>query len=328
MDRFTLKKPSFKMILLISAIVLSLIIFFFIFFHKKEGGDGIKVFFSYKPDNATIKIDNQSFSNNSYIYLKPGNHKAYISAIGYQTKEIDLSISELSNMYYGLLIPTDESKIDEYYTENKNFILEKKSEDNRYIENLYPIIAYLPRIGFSSYYDINYELSDDLQTFKVVIEQISDKTPTYTSLQSAIYVLDHIKNVNEDYDITSYDVEIQGFNNKYKNFIDNNKQDPNEFILEGYKNYPNITNIELFDGYYFNDEYYHVSIKEYNLRDLNDYMVLHMVIKKQDDKWVFISQPNPLLTVYNTPNTPSEVLHHANTYKEIPEKTSRSEEEF
>lgn len=271
----------------------------------------IKVSIQYTPTNAVVFLDNSNQNiNGKEIYITEGDHKLLIFNNGYLQQEQSININQYNLSFAGSLIPINATNIEIDDIQEELATTEKilDAESNQKLINKYPLIAYLPYSTRTDSFNITYEFNSNYTELKINITP--KKVDDFIALNSACNIL---KNFDPSVSVVNYNIIIDNFTNVFKNkFQNNNQSNPLTFLQEGFKSVPNINIKNGIEK----DSYYYTTI-EYNFEidsESTDYVPYHLILKKQGNSWVLVSTPTLILTTYNTPNVPEEILNLANNY--------------
>lgn len=258
------------------------------------------------PPKSGALIRNDSFDS-----------KLQDDGIHYNTFMID--IEEVQQSYYAqvswsndnsidvggypilLTCPTQEQLI--YPAFDCKDLLNKNPYSNIYDQN--PLLNDLPVRNLL--YNITYDITDDNKSVVVVISSTS------AYLDTAVQKLKTINPPNKS--LSAYNITYQKWQNPLTNiFIQNSASDPLDFIRTGLKNTNTSLGLNIQAGTRFNydkNSYYYTTLttgsqQEYTL------VSYKCLLRQSNNGWVLASSPAPILTTYNTPDIPLEVLDRVN----------------
>jgi len=200
-----------------------------------------------------------------------------------------------------LTCPTQEQLI--YPAFDCKDLLNQDPYTNLYDQN--PLLNDLPIRNLL--YNITYDTSDDLQSVTIII----DSTSAY--LDTAIQKLKTFNSPSKT--LSAYNITYQKWQNPLVNaFVQNSASDPLDFIRTGFKNVNTNLGLIVQTGSYFNYDgisYYYTTL---TTGSQGDYTLVSYkcLLRQEESKWILVSTPTPILTTYNTPNTPINVLNSAN----------------
>ena len=257
----------------------------------------------FAPFTSTIKLNNgQTLRNDAKNYIEPGEYEVTISCDHFETKTQQITIDDDTKFLIGNLIPNDEEG--EQIAKNRQSDFQKvegiagqiASEQGSKNKEKHPILNYLPINN--SLYSISYKYDENL-TPKITIKA----DPKYYDV--AVKKLYTLKDITP----SDYEILIQDLKNPLENPVENQNTDPLKFIKASF---PKLSTSFQFNTGTKIDEYYisTVSIYDYDL-DLN-YSHFRIILKKTDSSWAFTTTPNIILTKFNSPNVPENILEKAN----------------
>ena len=296
-------KMKHKKILITIGIVFSLIVIYSAIILISRAGK-IATTIQYAPTAANITINGETVKNHSTKYLEPGDYQVTVSFEHFKTIETSFTISKDLHYIAGVLEADDEAG-ERYHNEHQNEFIEAEGVVSQYLNAVgliekqqHPILNYLPINN--SLYSISYNFDTDNTTPIIVV-----KTTTLY-LDTAVNKLKTLENV----DLTAYQIVFK-LDNPFAIYDSSiQKSDPVKTLKAIFEK----NNYKLSEGQYLNDSYYAASfyIDDYE-RDYQ-YAHYHALLKRTtDEKWQLIASPQPLLTQYNTPNTPKEILDTVNS---------------
>lgn len=125
-----------------------------------------------------------------------------------------------------------------------------------------------------------------------------------TYLESAVNTL---KSLPQDKSLAEYDITIKNFQNPFaKSFISNNSSSPLDFLRQGYQNINCTVNEGIKDN-----NYYYTTITAGDPKQFN-VVTYRVLIEYISNQWRLTTTPYPLLTTYNTPDVPVQILDAIN----------------
>lgn len=258
------------------------------------------------PPESGATIRNDSF-----------NSELQDNGIHYSTFMID--IEEVQQSYYAqvswsnddatdlggyptlLTCPTKEQLI--YPAFECKDLLNQNPYNNLYSQN--PLLNDLPVRNLL--YNITYDTSDDLQSVTIIIESTS------AYLNTAVQKLKTFNSPVKT--LSTYDITYVKWQNPLLNtFVQNSASDPLDYIRTGFRNISANLELNIQAGSRFNynnKSYYYTTLTTGSQEDytLVSYQCL---LRQEGNNWQLVSTPTPILTTYNTPDTPIEVLNVAN----------------
>ena len=293
-----------KRIIIVLAVIIFLIAIIYSIGTMIYRSGKTKTIIYFAPSAATVTLNDTEVSNNSTSWIIPGNYRLKVSFNEhFSIYEEDVEITNETAEFYGILSALDDEGR-EYATQHRQEIakveglvgdlLDRQGEK---LKNNYPILKYIPINN--SLYSISYQYDDNN---KPVINVKSD--PKYLDVAVAKMKL------------------FEGVSLEEQNIVFLNKND-----FENYQQNP-VTDVQKFlrAAYQLSSEYiisepaeingYTYATIYKNGHDYNaDYAHYRVLLKKNaDNNWQVISTPQPLLTVYNTPNIDKEILKTINSY--------------
>ena len=296
------KKQKFT-ILGIAAIILVFIMISIVTLITRAGKIATTVQFA--PYAATVKLNDTAVKNKSTQYLIPGTYKVVVSFDHFETYETTITIDDNYHYIVGVLTPSDnegtayQERHKTEWTETEGIIGQALNEEGSRRKKQYPILNYLP--VNNSLYSIGYSY-DDNKTRPIVT--VKEK-PVY--LDDAVEKMKLFKNV----DLASYEIVFKT-ENPFA-IYDNNAtgSTPLECAQNAFSNldeYATTTGQDITNGYY--------TLKIYTDDYEMAYQYAHyraLFHKEENGVWKIIAAPQPLLTTYNTPDVPIDILNTANS---------------
>lgn len=262
-----------------------------------------RVFIQIAPNDAVITLNDTRVGNKSECWLTPGNyHLVATSNEHLAVYERDFEVKNGSLKIYATLSAIDD--------EGKDFI-EKHRQEYAVVEGLIgdqlnregekereanPILNHLPINN--SLYSISYEYDNNNQLIINIKSELK-------YLDVAVEKLKTFKDVS----ISSLNIVFHS-KNTFEQFNDNNNSDIIQFIKTAYNlpdNYK-INEIKQLNDYFYTTVY----IDDYN----NNLQYAHyrIILKQKGESWEVISNPQPILTTFNTPNVAKDILDIINSY--------------
>lgn len=309
-EKTTNKKP---IIILIS--IITFLALLFISIQKIHMMGKILTKIQFLPDQVQIQIDDKITTNNSELLLEKGEHKVYVSLDGYNTISETINISENNFNIYGYLIPNsllngNPDELEKYIeVQERTFYSLSDSIEQKILE-AFPIYRFLPYNDVSDPFSIYTKLSDDNMSLTVILKQAHPDVLSEIDMACQkikdLYTENNLKVSPSQNNIT-----ILNFDNKLKNFRDNQEDDPNNYISAGYSDISDT--IHIFPGKKEGD-YYYTMIRYNNPSNEYDNMLYRILLKKNNNSWQLVDTPYPILTTYNTKNTPYTILNSVNNY--------------
>lgn len=270
-----------------------------------------KISIAYSPREAQVLIDNNIYNkNNKTFYIDEGEHTLSIYLDGYLYQENIINVNKYTLSFAGQLTPINivslSSNNEHISSDEKELEAQKETLEKLQID--YPIIQYLPYSSPDNSYNLNYEFNNNFSELRVTINLYNQND--LIALNSACEVL---KSFSKDNPLGKYNIEINNYNNIFSNFQDNNESSPLEYIKTGFSSNKGIEiqNGKLIGNYFYTAIGVPIGNSE---KKGNNYILYKVILKKSDKKWELVDTPYPILTVYNTPDTPINVINSANSY--------------
>lgn len=256
------------------------------------------------PNSATVTLNDTKISNNSTVWLEPGDYHLKASFNEhFNTYERDIKISDDSVELYATLSAVDQEGRDyinqhrQEYAVVEGLIGNLQNTEGARIKEKYPILNHLPINN--SLYSISYTYNDkkepiiNVKTTPEFIDTVVEKIKTY-------------KDVNME------SLNINFLNkNSYENFQQNPDIDIESFLRTGFNldKKHTIKKIKKINNYYYTT----ISIDDY--KNSINYAHYRVLIKKdKNEEWKIVSTPQPILTIYNTPKVNKSILRTINSY--------------
>ena len=284
---------------IISAIILVGIIFFIITFINRIGKIGVTV--QYAPYSAKVTLNGTQVKNNSKIWLQPGSYKVIVEFEHFESVERVVEISGDYNYIIGTLKTVDDEG-EAYVNSHKQEFIDVEglvgdalNKEGIAIKKKYPILNYLPINN--RLYSISYAYTDDNEPIINV-----KATPEY--LDVAVRKLKSLKNV----DLTIYQINFLT-TNPFTSYSEKSKSTPEDTIKSTF----NLSNYKLSSGQNIADNYYAATIYKYDYDKDLIYSHYRVLLKKSNDKWHIVADPQPLFTSKNTQDIPVDIINSANS---------------
>lgn len=258
----------------------------------------------YAPYNATVKLDGERISNNSTVYVVPGEYELVVEVEYFDTVEKKITVSEEYPYVIGEMIPNSDmgeqiarERLSEFLDVESIFGNLTAAEGAKEKEQ-YPILKYLPvnNALFSISYE--YDKSGNLQV---------NIKASQTYRNTAVSKLYSFENV----DPAQYNVIFKDFVNPFDGtFVKNTASDPKEFLAKGYGSV-------MGEDYVVRDvrndgEYYYTTIETEIGQQDGFYASWRVLMRKSGGSWDLVTTPYPVLTKYNTPDVSTELLNKIN----------------
>ena len=292
-----------KRAILIVAIILFVFVIFYSAITLITRTGKIATTVKYAPYHATITLNNSKITNNTTVWLEPGNYHLKVEFEHFITDERDITIDKDHNYIVGILASSDEQG-EEYYKKHREEFAEAEgvvgqylNEEGLRIKKQYTILNYLPINN--SLYSISYDYTDDM------VPIIGIKTePKY--LDDAVEKLKTLKNV----DLTAYQINFTP-TNPFAIYKEVSAEKPLDVIK---KSFTNIDDYYILEGQYLADDYFTTKIYTYSYEMDYSYAHYRALLHKEGNKWKLVAAPQPLLTRENTPNVDKSILDSVNSF--------------
>ena len=290
------QRPAF---IIISAILLFVIIIFIATYIMRIGKT--EVIIQYAPLDSKITLNGTTIKNKTTKWLEPGNYEVIVECEHFETAKRIVTIDSNHKYIVGVLDAAD-NEGEEYIEAHKQEFIDTEgligralSEEGALIKEQYPILNYLPINN--NLYSISYTYNKD----RVPIINVKTE-PEY--LDAAISKMKQFENV----DLTSYQINFTS-NNPFSSYQESIKANPKDTIKSTF----DLNKYKISNEQYINEEYFVATLYTYDYnRDLS-YGHYRVLLQKQDNNWHIVATPQPLLTIYNTPETNKEILQSANS---------------
>ena len=294
-----LKAP--KAILGIVFVVITIVIFVIALttYILRLGKVGVSV--TVAPYTADLTLNGTKIKNNSKIYLEKGHYHLIVENEHFETKEMDLTISDNQHYIAAVMVPTDEEGENYKETHKRQFTnaegavgLALNAEGKDYQEK-YPIIKYLPINN--RFYSISYQKKES-------DEPIINIKTDLSYLDVAVAKLKTLQGVS----IPEYEINFN-INNPFK--ISDSISSNVESLA---KSSVSANGYSMSSGQFIADEYYLAIYTREDPASLMQNARYLALFKKSGEDWEIVAQPQPILTKYNTPDIDIEILNSANSY--------------
>ncbi|MBQ2660479.1 PEGA domain-containing protein [Candidatus Saccharibacteria bacterium] len=329
-------KINFKKALIVIGVIMTVVVIYSVITLLSRVGK-VAVDIKYVPYAATVKLDGEVVSNNAVNYIKAGTYNVLVEFENFESAEIEVEITENTKYLYGVLNPINDAGI-EY--------MEKHSEELSEIQDIsdalsgkikeallekYPLFNKLPIND--PYFTIDYEMPNDLESIDGYVPTvIIDASLAYREL-----AVSKLLGIADDETFGKYNIVFKNLDNPYAGkFRENNSNDPIEFIKVGYSgvgfdfevgNAGNVLveedvitsergwadedddNDAVIDDI-VSDDYYYTYLRSYYDGFVS--VIFRLVLVRNGDGWKLVADPYPLLTSFNTPDVPVEILNRVN----------------
>ncbi len=171
----------------------------------------------------------------------------------------------------------------------------------------FPIIKYLPIQN--SLFTIGYQLDVEAHKFTIKIKT------TIANFDTAIKKL-----TSFDEDLTSYNLEITRPDNPFVSaYVVNKSTDVTKALKQGYAKIDNfqVQKTQLVEAENQSDEettstHYAIAVISTGRSDHYSLCTYRVVLKFENQQWLPVANPSPILNIYNMPGVPQDVLRQAN----------------
>lgn len=308
MQRQTLfNNKKFRIILFAVATLVALTIIISLINLIRHSGK-IKVTIDFQPTEAQVYLSHSDQNiNQSTVYLSPGEYQLSAFLDGYFYSETTINVNEYTPTFLGQLIPIDatDSEISDLLEQLSLANSAAYSDINSLLTDKFPLLNYLPYSSLDDTFYITAELNPDYSVLNVIINLQAKNSPLAANAAYGV-----LESFDPDLDLSGYNITINNFTNPFENqFRDNNSANAITFLRTGFSS---LEGISVQTGK-TNEEYYYTVIEQ-TLG--SDYMPYRVVLKKNGNSWELLNTPTPILTTYNTPNVPQEILNKANHYNQ------------
>ena len=263
-----------------------------------------KVVIRVAPNVAVITLNNTRVSNNTTIWVEPGEYafKATTNSEHLNSYESQITVENTPVYLYATLSAVDDEgreyiqKHRQEYVVVEGLIGNLDNTEGEKIKKEYPILRHLPINN--NFYSISYEYDQNnkpiinIKTTDEFIDTTVEKLKTFDDVELA------------DYNII--------FHNKspFSDFTQVSSQDVENYIRSTYK----LTRDYKINELKQSGDYFYTYVYKNNSE--GDSCGKYRIILKKDanDEWSAISTPQPILTTYNTPGVDKEIIKLANSY--------------
>ncbi len=288
--------------LIIILLLLAIIIFSFATIIYRQGKT--KVIIKIAPKEATITLNDTRVSNYATHWLEPGNYHLKASYNEHlATYEANITVATETVEIYSLLNSLDDEgrqfieNHQQEYQEAEGLTGYLANKEGSEIKDQYPILNYLPMN--TPFYSISYSYDDNN---KPIINIKADAE----NLNLAVAKIKLLKDV----DLSSQNITFS-LKNNFEKYQANNEKDFNSFIHKAF----NLSENQYTSGInYIKDNYYYSTIYLYDSYYGENNATYKVLLQKSESgEWSVVSTPQPILTIYNTPNVDKEILDIINS---------------
>lgn len=300
-----LKNPKFKAVLIIIFIAIIIGIIIRIIYVNIFSA---KINFLIAPKDATILINDAGAPSSGMIRVQPGNYTITVSMPGFetQTKNIAAVAGQETNVYLGLNSndpstanwyidhPEDQERLDKIgsliYTEMEQLL----NQD-------YPIISKLP------YESRSFTIGYDTSLEHPFILQISASSGFYNA------GIAQANSIDPDHDIANYLISFTTIGDGYINPFSNLTLTANQNISSVLNTIPSAVKTATIKSINdTSDQNYKFAIIDYYEDDPIYKDSYRVILYKEGDAWVPVTNIELILSYENYPNLPKEIIKVAN----------------
>ena len=257
----------------------------------------------FAPYEAAVFIDGENgYTNYSSVYIEKGQHEVMVFLNGFALYDENIEVTDETKSITGELTPISDFGVEianEYskdYADLDKYITKELEKAWTEKKKTYPILDYIPYTNKA--YGIGYK--NDGDNFILTITADSALVDV---------AVNKLRSFDENISLAEYNFEINDLDNALAGKFENNSaSDPIEYLKSGYSGISETYTVN--SGQWRSDYYYTtISVGAYAGYAPITYRV---VLKADGSSWKLVSDPYPLLTVFNTPNVSTEVLDAAN----------------
>jgi len=330
-DRISFKKA----LIVIGATMAVVIIYSVVILLSRVGKVAVDI--KYVPYAATVKLSGEVINNNAVNYIKAGTYTVLVEFENFESAEIEVEITENTKYLYGVLNPINDVGI-EYMDEHAEELSEVQDisdalsgEIKEILLEKYPLFNELPIND--PYFTIDYEVPNGLGGLdEYVPTVIIDASLAYREL-----AVSKMLEIADDEAFGKYNIVFKNLDNPYAGkFKENNSDDPVEFIKIGYSGVgfdfevgstesasveedaitsergwadeDDDDDVTVDDS--MSDDYYYTYLRSYYDGFVS--VIFRLVLARDSNGWKLIADPYPLLTSFNTPEVPLDILNKVN----------------
>lgn len=324
-----------RVIIIFGAILGAIIIYSIVVIISRIGKIEVQVHCA--PNEAIVRIDGGRVNNDGKYYLELGTHHVEASFENFELYEDDVEITGETDTLFVVLTPANELGWEYYYNHISEFSeIELQSSaaagsKTAHLKEKFVLLSKLPIQD--PYYTIDFETPSEEEDLDSIIPMIVVES----SLAYQQLAIDRLLEEMGKDDFGVYDVRFERLTNIYEGkFRDNEARDPVEYIRNGYSDVGfefeiGSESLEVDDeddeiGWAGADEelvgdeetgggeygdYYYTYLRSY----FDGYVsqVYRIVLTRDGDGWRLAGDPYPLLTTFNTPNVPLDVINKVNS---------------
>lgn len=318
----------------VGVILVLIIIFSLVNLLSRVGKIPVEV--KYVPYAATVKLNGKKIANNAVNYIESGSYVITVEFENFESTEVNVEINDDVTYLYGVLNPINDAGI-EYLNKHSEELSEiqdisdaRSGKIKELLWEKYPLLNDLPIND--PYYTIDYDMPVSEKELKTYSPEIIVKASVaYNDLAIA-----KLLELADDETFGIYDVTFENTNNIYSGkFIDNEATDPIQFIKNGYDGvgfeFEIGTEIVLSEsgesdnmGWAGEDgdltdemmgggedgDYYYTYLR--SCFDTYVGQIYRIVLIRDGAGWRLASDPYLLLTTFNTPDVPLDIINKVN----------------
>ena len=291
------KKNAIISLIVIWCLIVLAVVVYFIFTIGK-----VSVEVKYAPFAAVVKLDDTVIMNNNSNYIAPGSYHLKVEYENFQTYEGEVTITEETKYLYGKLIPANEDGAIFMNEHNKDFLEiegiagKVATEEGIKQRENYPIINELPIKD--PYYSIGYNIDED-DVLNITVE---------ASISYRQLAVNKLLEIMSDEDFGKYNIVFYDLDNPFSNSFENNTEsNPVNFIKKGFTN----VNCDFEVSGTIDDDYYYGYLRYYYKDYIN--VINRIVLARDNETWNLAADPYPLLTTFNTPEVPLDIINKVNS---------------
>ncbi len=262
----------------------------------------IEVATKFAPFSSEVKLNGSRINNNGSNFVSPGTYDLEVSLSGFSTYTEKITVDSETKYIYGCLEPNSDEGL-------------KLLENNRdcdSLEELQQKENIESNVAYSKKYPLLSSLPVKRPTFSIGYTYLeTEETPTLTIDATSAYInsaIKALKDLGKDY--TEYNVIITDFDNPFEKALGyDDSSSPSSTLSSYLKTVSGSTEIlssQQVDDYYLAKFIYK---KKGSSSSVNYYVIL----KKEGDLWKVSSPAYPVLTVFNTPDIPKEIILRTNS---------------
>lgn len=203
-------------------------------------------------------------------------------------------------MLLGDFLKSTEEKRQAEYEASEAYAGEQAVAEGERERAKYPVIAGLP--VNNALYSVGYQFSKGGDELTVRVRA------TNTYMNQAVERLKSIP--TEGRELSAYNIEFSDYNNYLSAPAESDAAEPVKYLVEAYAQAE--VECTIYDGA-IEGEYYYTKMTTGNAAHY-DLVTYRVVLMRDGETWKFAGTPEPILTIYNTPGVPEEILNKVNNY--------------